>query len=122
LQSLVDEESGALGDLLSDLLGYAKLGAASCARSLLTLNGVCELWAESDVGDRDIVKDQVETPCAAHQVFSNESGNHLSLSDNLTGVELCNDTLQDLVHDRRQYALVVVCSELTVTDGVSRSL
>lgn len=40
LDSLIDEESRTLSNLLSDLLG---------------LDGVCEFWRECDVGDRDVV-------------------------------------------------------------------
>jgi hypothetical protein len=94
-----------------------------------------ELGAESDVGDGDIVQNEVEPSCTLHQVVSNESrhldellacptiqqkqrGSHiLSLSDQLTGVELRNDTLQDFVDDRWQYALVVVGSEFSVDRG-----
>ena len=73
-----------------------------------------KLWAESNVGDRDIVKDQVEAPSPTHQVFANQTRYHLTLSDDLTGVELGNYTLEDLVDDGRKYTLVVVCSELAV--------
>ena len=43
--------------------------------------------------------------------------NHLTLSDQLTGVELSNDTLQNFVDDRGQHSFVVVCAEFAVDGG-----
>jgi hypothetical protein len=42
--------------------------------------------------------------------------NHLSLGDQLTGVELGSNRLQDLVDDRGEHSLVVVGSELSVAE------
>ena len=42
-----------------------------------TFNGMRELWAKGDVGDRNVIKDKVEPPSTLHQVLSNQS-RHLS--------------------------------------------
>jgi len=51
---------------------------------------------------------------ALHQVIADESRNVLSLGDQLGGVELGDDTLQDLIDDTGKNALVVVGSKSTV--------
>ena len=42
---------------------------------LFRFNGVSELWGERDVGDRDIVQDDVESQRSPRQVFSDKSRN-----------------------------------------------
>lgn len=92
-----------------------------------------KLGTESDVRDGNIVQNEIEPSCTLHQVVTNKSRDldgrcqpHveierrekrsyvLSLGDQLTGVELRDDTLQDFIHDRRQYSLVVVGAEFSV--------
>ena len=51
----------------------------------------------------------------------------LTLSNDLTGVKLRNDTLEDLVDDRGEHALVVILAEVLKnatldSDGSSRPL
>ncbi len=45
-----------------------------------------------------------------------------TLGDDLTGVELCNDALEDLVDDGREDTLVIVCTQLSVDGGQSRDV
>jgi hypothetical protein len=82
LNGLVNQESGSLSDLLSNLLGCGHttvtldVSDASMYPRMeweLTLNGMSELWAEGDVSDRNIIEDQVESPGSLHQVLSNQS-------------------------------------------------
>lgn len=99
LDRLVDQERRSLSDLLGDLL---------------CLDGVSELGGESDVGDGDIVQDKVEAAGSSGQVVTDQTGNHLSLSNQLRGVELSDDRFEDFIDNRREDSLVVVCSEFSV--------
>lgn len=63
---------------------------------------------------RDVVQHDVKPRCASHQVIPNQPRDILTLCDELTGVELCDDALQHLVHDAGKHALVVVGSKSSV--------
>lgn len=99
LNSLVDQEGSTLSNLLSDLLG---------------LDGMCEFGGEGDVGDGDVVEDEVEPPRSAREVFTHETGDHLTLGDELGSVELRDDGLEDFVDDGREDAFVVVGTKFSV--------
>jgi len=86
-------------------------------RDLLGLDGVRELGREGDMGDGHIVEDEVEPPSPAGQVVPHQTGDHLSLGDELRGVELGDHGLEHLVYDGREDALVVVGAEVTVDGG-----
>ncbi|KAI6759034.1 hypothetical protein HG531_014030 [Fusarium graminearum] len=90
LSCLVDNEGSSLGLLLGNLLG---------------LNGGCEFGRE---GKRDIVQKNVESGSSSSKVLSHQSSDVLSLCDELTGIELGNNTLENLVNNRRQHTLIVV--------------
>lgn len=100
-----------------------------------TFDGMRELRAERNVGNRDIVKNEVEPSSTLHEVVSDESRNLtrtvsamcrayqgmgvsyiFSLGDQLTGVELGDDRLQDFIHDRGQHSLIVVGSKFSVAE------
>ncbi|KAI3491159.1 hypothetical protein L1887_44557 [Cichorium endivia] len=102
LDGLVDEEGGTQRGLLCDLL---------------RLDGVGEFGREGDVGDGDVIEDEVEALGACGEVVAHQSRHHLSLGDELGGVELGDDRLEHLVHDRGQHALVVVRAELAEDGG-----
>lgn len=51
------------------------------------------------MGDGDVVEDEVESRRSPGQVLAHEPGDHLSLGDELRGVELRDDGLEDFVPD-----------------------
>jgi hypothetical protein len=63
---------------------------------------------------RHIVQENIEASGSPGEVLPHKPGNHFSLRDQLTGVELSNNALQDLVHDRWKNALIVVLAESAV--------
>lgn len=73
-----------------------------------------KLWAERNMGDGNVIEDQVESSGSLHQVFSDQSGNHFSLGDQLTCIELGNDGLEHFVYDRGKDSLVIVCTKFSV--------
>lgn len=101
LNSLVDQEGSTLSNLLSDLLG---------------LDGVGEFGGEGDVGNGDVVEDEVEPPRPAGEVFTDKTGDHLTLGDELGSVELGDDGFEDFVDDGRENAFIVVGTELSVAE------
>jgi hypothetical protein len=63
---------------------------------------------------RNIVEQDVE-PCGPlDKVFPHKSAHSFTLSDQLTRVELRDNSLQHLVHDRRQDTLIVIGSQSSV--------
>lgn len=62
----------------------------------------------------DIVKCDIETCRSPGEVLSYKTCNTLSLRDELTGVELCNNTLQDLVHNGWKDSFVKIRPKRTV--------
>lgn len=131
LNGLVYQKGSSLGDLLCDLLGCRRGRANACSISVLQLTaalvrsrrdrqtfyGMRKLRAERDVRDGNVIQDQVELSRSFHQVVPDQSRDHLSLGDQLAGVELRGDGFQDLVDDRGEYSLVIVGPELSVTTG-----
>jgi hypothetical protein len=99
LLGLLDDESGALGLLLGDLL---------------LLDGLGELLAEGHVCDGDVLEGDVELARALEQVGADLVGDGLALGDELGGVELGDDGLEDLVTDGGEDTLIVVEAEVLV--------
>ena len=97
LLGLLDDEAGALGVLLGNLL---------------LLDGLGELLAESHVRDGDVLEGNVELGGAAGEVGTNTLRDGLALGDELGGVKLGNYGLEDLVADGGQNTLVVVDAEV----------
>lgn len=64
-----------------------------------------------------IVERDVEACGTARQVFTDQTGNILTLCDQLTGVELRNNALQNLVHNRREDTLVEILAKGTINLG-----
>lgn len=62
----------------------------------------------------DIVKENVEASGTAGQVLAHELRNHLTLRDELAGVELRNHALQNLVDNGRKHPLIVVGPQRSV--------
>lgn len=96
LFGLLDDEAGTLGILLGDLL---------------LLDGLGELLTKGHVGDGDVLEGDVELGGALDQVVADPLGDGLTLGDELGGVELGDDGLEDLVTDGREHTLVVVLTE-----------
>ncbi|KAI7288201.1 Prohibitin-2 [Hortaea werneckii] len=93
LPRFVDHEGGALGFLLRDLLGFYGCGEFGGEGELLFVaNGM---------------------------IVPNQLAHILTLSDELTRVELCHDALQHLVDNARQDSLVVVLTQRPVNLGQS---
>ena len=62
----------------------------------------------------DIIKHDVELRSSQREVLSDKSGNILTLGDKLGSVELCDNTLQDLIDDRWENSLVVIGAESSI--------
>lgn len=97
LLGLLDDESRALGLLLGDLL---------------LLDGLGELLAEGHVCNRDVLEGNIELIGALQEVGADFVGDSLTLGDELSGVELRNDSLEDFVTNGRQNTFVVVETEV----------
>ena len=69
-------------------------------------------WVAYSKGD--IIKHDVELGGSEREILSDQSGDVLTLGDKLGGVELGDNTLQDLVHNRWEDSLVVVGTEGSV--------
>lgn len=93
LLGALDDEAGALGLLLRDLL---------------LLDGARELAAEGQVRDGDVLEGDVELRRAAHQFRADAVRDGLSLRDELRGVELGDDGLEDFIPDGGEDTFVVV--------------
>jgi hypothetical protein len=61
-----------------------------------------------------IIQSNVEPGSAAGKVVSHQTGNHLTLCNKLTGIELSNNALQHLVDNRGQDSLVEVLTKCAV--------
>jgi len=93
-------------------MGRAALAREHLLRHLLRLDGGGELLAELEVGDRDVLEQDVELGRALRELVAHLAGHGLALRDELLGVVLRDDGLEHLVADRRQHALVVVDAEV----------
>ncbi len=97
LFALEDDELGTLGALLGHLLG---------------LNGAGEVSGELQVGDGDVIENDVEFQGAFAEHVANLLGDLLSLRDELLGVVLSNDRLKHFVTNGGKNSLVVVRSDV----------
>lgn len=62
--------------------------------------------------DGDVFKRDVELRRAFEEVGADAVGDGLSLGDELGGIKLCDDGLEDFVANRGQDTLVIVLSEV----------
>lgn len=97
LLSALDNEAGTLSILLGNLL---------------LLNGLGELATESHVRDRDILERNVELGGTAGKLALDALGDSFTLGDELSGVELGHNSLEDFVTDGGEDTLVVVDTEV----------
>lgn len=65
----------------------------------------------------DVVQHYVEPRSSPDQVVSYQPTDVLSLRNKLAGVELRDNTLEDLIDDRRQNALIVIRAEGAIDLG-----
>jgi hypothetical protein len=93
LLGALDNETGALGVLLGDLLLF---------------DSSCELLSEGHVGNGDILEGDVELSGTLHKVGADAVGDSFTLRDELGGVELGHDGLEDFVTDGGEDTLVVI--------------
>ena len=66
------------------------------------------------MSNRHVVQYQVEPQRSPLQVVAYKARHHFTLGDQLGGIELGYDRLQDLIDNRGEDALVVIGSEFTV--------
>lgn len=92
-----------LSNLLSDLFGF---------------DGVGEFGGEGDVGNGDVVEDEVELFCLVGEVFMDKMGDYFMLGDELGSVELGDDGFEDFVDDGRENVFIVVGIEFLVVEKV----
>ncbi len=97
----VHNEGGALGLLLGNLLG---------------LHGGCEFRREGNDSQRDIVQLDVEARGAAGECVPHQPAHLLTLRNQLRGIELRHDGLEDFIHDRWEHALVKVLAQGAVDE------
>lgn len=76
---------------------------------LLTISEQIKTYREGNV-----IQENVESGRSLGQVLSHKLGNHLSLGNELTGIELGHHALEHLVHNRGQHTLVIVGAEGSV--------
>lgn len=93
LLSALDDKAGSLGILLGNLF---------------LLNGAGEFLAESHVSDGYILEGDVELFSAAHEIGADAVRHGLSLGDELGGVELGDDGLEDFVSDGGEHTFIVI--------------
>jgi hypothetical protein len=102
--------------LLSNLLRLDRLGEFLYCESEQSKVGqvVLTCLSECQVCDRHILENKVELARALQEVRTDPGRDNLTLSDELGGVKLRDDALENLVSNRRQHALVVVQAERLV--------
>ena len=83
---------------------------------LLGLDSRGVLPAEAELGDGDVIEDDVEVPGPVGELFPDHHGDLLALRDELRGVELGDHALEHLVADGGQHLLVEVDAQLLVHD------
>lgn len=93
LLGALDDESCPLGVLLGDLL---------------LLDGFGELLSEGHVGDGDVLQGDVELGGTLEKVCTDAVGDSFTLGDELGGVELGDDSLQNFISDGGKDTLVVI--------------
>ena len=65
--------------------------------NLLGLHSGGVFRAEAEISDGDIVQENVEVPSSLHQLLPHQQTDLAPLGDELGGVELGNNSFQDLV-------------------------
>lgn len=100
LLGLLDDEAGSLGVLLGNLL---------------LLDGLGEFAAKGHVGDGHVLQSDVELGSAAGEILADALGDGFSLGDELGGIELGDDGLENLVADGGQDSLIIVDTEVLGT-------
>lgn len=93
LLGALDDETCPLGILLGDLLLLDSFG---------------ELLSEGHVGDGNVLQGDVELGGTLEKVCTDAVGDGFTLGDELGGVELGDDSLQDFVSDGREDTFVVI--------------
>ena len=74
------------------------------------------------MGDGDILEGDVELLGALEEVVADAVGDGLTLGDELGGVELGDDGLEDFVTDGWEDTLIVVLAKVLLLESVSRSI
>ena len=80
---------------------------------LLGLDGSGVLPAEAELGDGDVVEDDVEVPGPVGELLPYHHGDLLALRDELRGVELGDHALEHLVADGWQHLDIEEYEKLT---------
>ena len=75
---------------------------------------MCELRREGNVGDRHVIKNDVEAARTQRQILTHKTRDHFSLRDQLRCIKLRDDGLEYFVHNAWQHTLVVVGAKLTI--------
>lgn len=78
---------------------------------LLQFNSLCELLAEGEVGDGNVVENDAELARSLCQFLTHFLTDKLSLSDELSRVKLSYHSFKDLCCDGWQYTVIVVHPE-----------
>lgn len=122
MAGLVNNECGTLGVLLGNLLGFDGSGELGGEGQMLNSSrDVSSGPVTGSVGmglrayrQGDIIKSNIEARGTPGQVLPNQTGDVLTLGDQLAGVELSDNALQDLVDNGGQHTLVKVLAKGTV--------
>ena len=95
------------------LLLHDKLGSLSILlRDLLCLDGRTELLGKVQVSNRDVIQNQTEVLSSGLQLLPNICGHLLSECNQLLGIVICNNCLEDLISDRWQHLFVVILTNI----------
>mmetsp|Transcript_28786 Transcript_28786/g.95670 ORF Transcript_28786/g.95670 Transcript_28786/m.95670 type:complete len:221 (+) Transcript_28786:515-1177(+) len=94
-----------------------KVAQGALQACLLLLDRLLVLRAEVQVSDGNVVEQNVEVAGTSDNTLSDHAAHQLALDDQLGGIVLGNDALQDLIDDAGKNLLVVVGAELPVDLG-----
>mmetsp|Transcript_82073 Transcript_82073/g.180383 ORF Transcript_82073/g.180383 Transcript_82073/m.180383 type:complete len:225 (+) Transcript_82073:90-764(+) len=83
-------------------------------RNLLRFDGLLVFGGEAEMGDGNVVEQDVEVLRALREVVADRAADKFTLHDELRGVVLCHHALQDFVNDGGKDLLVVVQAERPV--------
>lgn len=75
---------------------------------LFSFNSGSILFAETELGDGNVIKDDIEISRTFCQFTTHEQGNLLSLCDQLWGIEFGNNTFQDFITNRGKDFFIVI--------------
>ncbi len=82
--------------------------------NLLAFNGLQIIFAEGQFSDCDIVDDDIKVCRSFRKKVSNSVWDLISLSEKLSGRELCNDGSEDFIADGRHNFLLIICAQFGV--------